>query len=72
MTQKKDTDKQVPPPPPPKETDPQEHMKGPLSSTMQGIKEEAETNDQDRSHDENSAMQGDTENKKRNNTDDEE
>ena len=26
-------------------TDPQEHMKGPVSSTMQGIKEEAKKND---------------------------
>ena len=26
-------------------TDPQEHMKGPISSTMQGIKEEAKKND---------------------------
>lgn len=26
-------------------TDPQEHMKGPVSSTMQGIKEEANKND---------------------------
>lgn len=26
-------------------TDPQEHMKGPLSSTMQNIKEEANKND---------------------------
>jgi len=26
-------------------TDPQDHMKGPVSSTMQGIKEEAEKND---------------------------
>ena len=27
-------------------TDPQEHMKGPLSSTMQNIKEEANKNDE--------------------------
>ena len=27
-------------------TDPQEHMKGPVSSTMQGIKKEANKNDQ--------------------------
>ena len=27
-------------------TDPQEHMKGPVSSTMQNIKEEGEKNDQ--------------------------
>ena len=26
-------------------TDPQEHMKGPVSSTMQGIKKEAKKND---------------------------
>jgi len=26
-------------------TDPQEHMKGPVSSTMQGIKDEANKND---------------------------
>ena len=26
-------------------TDPQEHMRGPVSSTMQGIKEEAKKND---------------------------
>ena len=26
-------------------TDPQEHMKGPVSSTMQGIKEEGKKND---------------------------
>jgi hypothetical protein len=26
-------------------TDPQEHMEGPVSSTMQGIKEKAEEND---------------------------
>lgn len=28
-------------------TDPQEHMKGPISSAMQKIKEEAEENDED-------------------------
>lgn len=27
-------------------TDPQEHMKGPVSSTMQGIKDEANKNDE--------------------------
>jgi hypothetical protein len=44
---KKDQPITKPDPETTKTTDPQEHMKGPVSSVMQGIKEEAEENDKE-------------------------
>jgi hypothetical protein len=47
MTQKKDNSGNADPDNKKKDTDPQEHMKGPVSSFIQGVKKEVEKDDKE-------------------------